>query len=68
MQATQDPVNTMVPGILGIISNMLCGGVDFNLEVEEAFSKLHSLSGVRNCVIKATLCKTNHLKHTQGQS
>lgn len=37
--------------------------VHCNLEVKDAFSKLHPLSGVRNSVVKATLCQSKHLKH-----
>lgn len=38
---------------------------DAHLEVKDAFSKLYSLSGVRNCVVEATLCQAEHLRHTQ---
>lgn len=40
--------------------------MDHDLEVKDTFSKLHPLSGVRNRVIKATLCQSKHLKHTQS--
>lgn len=38
---------------------------DANLEVKDAFSKLYSLPGVRNCVVEATLCQAEHLKQAQ---
>ena len=34
------------------------------LEVKDPFTKLHPLSGVRNSVVKATLCQPEHLRHT----
>jgi len=38
---------------------------DRNLEIKDALSELHPLSGVRNCLVKATLRQSNHLKHTE---
>lgn len=39
---------------------------ELHLEVKDAFSKLDPLSGVRNCVIKASLSKAKHLEATEG--
>lgn len=39
--------------------------LELHLEVKDAFSKLSPLSGVRNCVVKAPLCKAKHLKATE---
>lgn len=41
--------------------------LDLYLEVKNTFSKLHPLPGVRNCVVKATLCQPKHLKHTEAK-
>lgn len=37
-----------------------------HLEVKDAFPELDPLSGVRNCVIEATLSKAKHLEATEG--
>lgn len=39
-----------------------------HLEVKDTFAKLHPLSCVRNCVVKATLRQPKHLKHRRTKS
>lgn len=50
----------------GDTTNILCKGsdsvLDRYLEVKDALSKLHPLSGVRNSVVEATLCQAQHLR------